>query len=127
MTDSKFSKERKDLLKIKSEQEKAINIKYTALCDEFILKNSSVKNLEVYELLENGNKRRGFKRFVIYEQQIQVFCDSPMIKVGGWWLDKENIPKKWDTMTVYGVGNPAIFKISDNQNHLKHPDSTNVD
>lgn len=123
MRELEFSQQRKDLLKIKAEQEEAINVKYTALCDDFILTNSPVKNLEVYELLENGKKRRGFKRFVIYSQEISVFVDSPMIRVGGWWLNSENVPSKWDSMTVYGIGNPAIFKLSENQTNFKHPDS----
>ena len=127
MTNSEFIQERKDLLQIKVEQEKAINIDYTALCDEFILENSPVKNLEVYELIENGNKRRGFKRFVIYDQSVRIMGNSPMISVGGWWLNSDNVPTKWDNMTVSGIGNPAVFQVSDNQIALNHPDSSVVE
>ena len=50
----------------------------------------------------------------------------PMITVGGWWLNSENIPTKWDDMTVSGIGNPAVFKVSENQINHKHPDSTDA-
>jgi hypothetical protein len=127
MTTEVFTEKRLELLQLKKEQMKAVDLDYTDLCNDFILNNSPVKNLEVYELLENGNKRRGFKRFIIYEQEVQTFGNSPMIKVGGWWLNSDNVPTKWDSMTVFGCGNPAIFKLSDNQTHSKHPDSTDVE
>ena len=126
MTEDFFTEKRIELVTLKKEQMKAIDIDYSHLCNDFILANSPVKNLTVYELLENGTKRRGFKRFVVYDQEIQTFDNSPMIRVGGWWLDSENIPTKWDNMTVYGCGNPAVFKFSDDQTHFNHPDSSAV-
>ena len=48
-----------------------------------------------------------------------------MMRVGGWWLDKENIPTKWDTMTVIGVSNAAKFKLSENQKNENHPEAGN--
>ena len=127
MTNLDFIQKKNDLLKIKEAQEKVINQNYTDLCNEFIEHNSPVKDSEVYELIENGNKRRGFKRFVIYDQKIRVMGSFPMITVGGWWLNSENVPTKWDDMTVSGIGNPAVFKVSENQINLKHPDSTDAD
>jgi hypothetical protein len=103
--------------------QKQVDIAYTKIVKEFISENSPVKNLKVYELLENGIKRKGFKRFIIYTQEVNVFDKMPMIRVGGWWLDVNNIPAKWDNMTVFGVGNPAKFVLSENQEHEKHPDS----
>lgn len=118
-----FIKKRNELLAKKKQQETEINDLYTKYVFDFIEKNSPVKKLTVYELVENGIRRRGFKRFVIYTQEVIFFdSSSPIIRVGGWWLNTENIPTKWDTMTVSGIGNPAIFKMSENQINLDHPD-----
>ena len=124
MTTDLFISERKILLAEKESQLEKINIKYTQILKEFKKANSPVKKYKVYELLKNGRKRRGFNRFVIYDIEVAVWDeDAVMIRTGGWWLDKENFPTKWDTMTVVGVSNPAIFKLSENQEAKKHPDS----
>lgn len=118
-----FTFNRNILLEKKKKNEAELNMLYTKLVEEYIDANSPVEKLKVYELIENGNKRRGFKRFVIYSQDVKIFNVTPMISVGGWWLNKENIPEKWDSMTVHGVGNPAVFKLSDDQTAYEHSDS----
>lgn len=123
MKESNFLEKRRNLLDRKEELLKGINEEYTKLVNEFIDKNSPVKKQKVYELVKNGNKRRGFKRFVIYTQEIAVFDRTDIfIRVGGWWLNSENIPTKWDTMTVFGVSNFAEFILSENQENFDHPD-----
>lgn len=124
MVTAEFLFQRSELLKLKEEHLKKINQDYSKIAQQFIDANSPVKNHKVYELIANGKKRRGFKRFVIYTQEVSVFDKKDIfIRVGGWWLDKENTPTKWDTMTVMGVGNAAVFILSENQINKKHPDS----
>jgi hypothetical protein len=123
MQPKEFLKKRKFYQDELKKFQKQVDIAYTKIVNEFIKENSPVKNLKVYELLENGIRRKGFKRFIIYTQEVSIFSKNPMIRVGGWWLDKNNIPKKWDNMTVYGVGNPAKFVLSESQENENHPDS----
>jgi hypothetical protein len=122
MTEEKFIEGRKLLLDKKAEFEKQVNIEYTELSDIFIKAHSPVERLKVYELKKNGRKRRGYNRFVIYSIVLRVWDETVMITVGGWWLDKESIPTKWDNMTVLGVGNPAIFELAEDQTNYDHPD-----
>lgn len=123
MTTKDFIKKRKSLQKDLKGFQKKINVLYTKISKQYINENSPVKVLKVYELIENGIKRRGYNRFVVYTLDISVFSDSPSIRAGGWWLNKKNIPEKWDTMSVTGVGNPAVFILSKNQKNEKHPDN----
>lgn len=123
MTESNFLEQRVSLLDRKEQLLKGINEEYTKLVNEFIDKNIPVKKQKVYELVKNGNKRRGFKRFVIYTQELSVYDKTDIfIRVGGWWLNSENVPTKWDTMTVFGVCNAAEFILSENQENLDHPE-----
>jgi len=126
MTETRFLEERGALLDRKNKLLKEINEEYNRICDDFKKTNSPVENLKVYELVENGRKRRGLKRFVIYTQEISVYDKGDIfIRVGGWWLDAVNVPAKWDTMTVLGVGNPAVFKLSENQINEECPNASN--
>ncbi|MNU09540.1 hypothetical protein D3C72_2561730 [compost metagenome] len=52
-----------------------------------------------------------------------MWDETLMITVGGWWLNENNTPSKWDNMTVEGVSNPAIFKLSEDQTANDHPES----
>jgi hypothetical protein len=122
MTEEKFIESRNLLVAKKAEFEKQINIEYNKICEEFIWAHSPVKRLKVYLLRKNGRPRRGFKRFVIYRIELRVWDETVMIIVGGWWLNKESIPTKWDNMTVSGIGNPAIFELAEDQTNYEHPD-----
>lgn len=122
MKKEQFIEERKLLLERKKEQENAVNVEYSRILEEFLSENSPVETHKVYELLKNGRKRRGFKRFVIYKQVVQMWDEDLMITVGGWWLNENNIPSKWDNMTVEGIGNPAIFELSESQDNELHPE-----
>lgn len=124
MNTEDFILKRKALLEKKESQNDLINKEYTQILKEFVEENSPVEKHKVYELVKNGIKRRGYKRIVIYSTEVGVWDgDYVHIRVGGWWLDKDNVPTKWDTMTVVGVSNPAIFKLSENQLAEKHPES----
>ncbi len=122
MKTSEFLKERKALNKKLDAFKKGINKEYTKLTKQFVFDNSPVKEHRVYELTENGTKRRGFKRFVIYTHDINIHGSHVMLRVGGWWLDNDSIPSKWEVMTVSGVCNPAVFVLSDNQKNKPHPE-----
>ncbi|MDN3673104.1 hypothetical protein QWY99_08595 [Flavobacterium branchiarum] len=119
-----FILKRKALLIKKENQLKIINKDYNEILKLFVKENSLVEKFKVYELVKNGTKRRGFNRIVIYDIEVEVWDkDAVIIRIGGWWLNNENVPTKWDTMTVVGVSNPAIFKLSENQLAEKHPES----
>lgn len=92
---------------------------YEPVVKSFIKDHILYKVGKVYNLVEGGKRRKGFKRFVIYEIQPQFFFQGRLlIRVCGWWLDdsNNNSPFKWDSMVVYGVGNKAVFKLAENQN-----------
>lgn len=126
-----FLKKRNDLKKKVADYEKGIDKQYQPICKDFLNKVIPYKKGKVYELIENGNKRRSYKRFVIYSFQLQCFArseskdksDFVMIRACGWWLDeKTNLPNKWDTQTVFGASNAAVLKLSNNQHNGKVPD-----
>lgn len=124
MDQQEFLQKRNELLEKKQAFLNEVNQEYTLIIADFLQKNSPVKNNKVYELIKNGTKRRGFKRFVIYQQDVSVMDGTDIfIRVGGWWLNEENIPTKWDTMTVLGVCNAATFVLSENQTNKPHPDA----
>lgn len=122
MKKTEFLKERKALNKKLDAFKKQINKEYTKITKQYVYANSPVKENKVYELKENGIKRRGFKRFVVYTHDISFFKDHVSIRASGWWLDAESVPSKWDTMTVTGVCNPAVFVLSENQTNKSHPE-----
>lgn len=122
MKEQELKAKREGLNGLLEDYRKQLNEDLVVYTRQFLNANCPVEIKGVYELKENGIKRRGFKRFVIYLREVIFFGGDPMIQVGGWWLDRENVPTKWDTMTVYGISNPALFELSDNQEHELHPD-----
>lgn len=120
-----FLQKKNQLLSKKKEVVNAINIEYTALVKQYTDENSPVELFKVYELKKNGNARRGFKRFIPYQFEIETraYRDVAFIVAWGWWLNKENVPERWDCQTVYGIGNPPILELSENQTALQHPES----
>lgn len=122
MKKGEFLKQRKALQKKLEAYKKEIDKAYSKIAKQFILEASPVKEGKVYELKENGTKRRGFKRFVIYDHDYTIYKEHINIRVGGWWLDADSVPSKWDNMTVTGVCNPAVFELSKDQTNKPHPD-----
>lgn len=94
---------------------------YLKSVDVFCKKYSPVKTGKVYNLVSNGIRRRGYSRIVIYARKVIVFDRNAMIQIGGWWLDENGVPGKWDQMIVYGVSNPAVFELCGDQVHHPHP------
>ena len=123
MTTEKFIEKNAELDKRIEEHKKKIDAEYNKACKAWIAKNSPVKRLSVYRLLKNGVRRRGYSRFIIYSLTPQFLMGHPILSAGGWWLNDDNIPSKWDTMTVLGVGNNALFELDPDQTALPHPDS----
>ncbi len=122
MKTAQFLKQRKDLQKKLGAFKKNINKEYAKITKSYVLANSPVKEKKVYELVENGIKRRGFKRFVVYTHDINIVIGHVKIRVGGWWLDEDSVPSKWDNMTVTGISNAAVFVLSKNQVNKPHPE-----
>ena len=124
MTEIEFLKKRKSLLKRKEKFQEKLDKEYTDYVNAYIDANFPVEKLKVYEL-EPGKRpyRKGFKRFVIYDRSLQFFGDCPIMRAGGWWLDEQNVPAKWDTITVGNIANPTIFVLSEDQTALPNPDS----
>lgn len=118
-----FLEVRKYLNRVLQKHKDEINILYTKLVREFERTNTKVRVGKVYEIGEGRNKR-GYVRFVAYTIETSTMGgDWAFIRVGGYWLNKANVPEKWDTLTVYGVGNPSILVLSKNQTALPHPNS----
>lgn len=101
----------------------SINKRRSKLASKFIAANSPVEVGKVYNLVSGGVKRRGYDRFVVFQQQVQFVGDRPIIVVAGWWINKlTDVAEKWDgSAVVHGVGNPTIFKLADNQKY-KNPE-----
>lgn len=126
MTDKEFSKEKSILLKKQEKYKKIIDEKYTKLVKKFLAANCVIEKNKVYEIIDRGGNRipRGYKRFVMYHLDVlTMFSNNPWIEVSGWWLDENNIPKTWSNFTIYGISNPTIFKLSEDQTHHPHPES----
>ena len=122
MEASEFISKKKALLDRKAKLEQEINAEYTKHCQEYIAANCPVEKGKVYEVVE-GAKKRDYKRFVVYESRPVMIFDTLAIQVGGWWLDKDSVPKKWECRYVSGTMNPTLFALSDNQINKPHPDS----
>jgi len=99
----------------------SINKRRGKLAAKFIDANSPVKVGKVYNLVSGGVKRRGYDRFVVFQQQVQFMGGHPIIIVAGWWINKlTDVAEKWDSSAVVeGVGNPTIFKLADNQKFIQ--------
>ena len=124
MTTTEFTQKRKELLKKLEDFKTEINLKFTEITNQFNDENCPVKLHQVYEI--KGKPPRGCEnRFVVYSIDNSFWKNNNAVitRVGGWWLDKFNTPKKWTNETILGVSNPAIFELSNNQEHNKHPDS----
>lgn len=120
MKPSAYLKKKNELqTKLKAFKEE-INEEFTKLVKEFIKSNTHVEIGKVYEFPEKPRKH--YKRFVVYDMDTFHISDHVMIRAAGWWLDQFSVPKKWDTLTPFGVGNPDIMVLSENQKHLPHPD-----
>lgn len=93
------------------------------LASKFINANSPVQVGKVYNIVEGGIKRRGYDRFVVFQQHVQFVGGSPIVIVGGWWINKlTDKAEKWDDSgVVLGVGNPTVYKLADNQKYI-NPD-----
>ena len=103
--------------------QKKLSLEFNKFTSLYIKHNCPEKRRTVYECLE-GAKRRGYTRFVVYDIQVQTQAGRfVFIQAGGWWLDKNNVPSRWDSRTVAGVGNPTVFTKSADQTYLPHPES----
>lgn len=93
------------------------------LAAKYIKQNSPVENGKVYNLVSGGIKRRGYDRFVVFQQQARSMGGHSIVVVGGWWINKlTNKAEKWDSSAVVlGVSNPAVFKLAEDQNYI-NPD-----
>ncbi len=117
MTTRQLQQLRKRLKKEISDFTKQKNKEWGPALLEWEKANIPYKRNAVYELVKNGTRRRGFKRFLITDFQGK-FIDSTgamFYQACGWWLGYDNVPAKWDTMTIYGVSNRAILQLSGNQ------------
>jgi hypothetical protein len=106
-------------------------MKYSKLAHAYLDANCPLEKDKVYELQPapgTNPKRRRYTRFVVYKRDLAWIGKKDaeaLIRVGGWWLDQNNIPAKWDTRVVGGaVGNPDVFILSKNQKARPHPNAT---
>lgn len=115
---------RQDILDRNAAFKKELDKEYTRYCREYLAENSPVEKGKVYEV-EEGRKKRKYSRFVVYqlEPSFSLGNDDPIIQAGGWWLDDNGVPAEWETRIVAGIGNPTVFRLSDDQHNEPHPDS----
>lgn len=124
MTPEQFLQKRKSLNDKLEAYKNDINKEYNFLFNEFLKHNSPVTLHKVYEMEKCEIKPlRGYSRFVVYDFQPVFFHEDILLEAWGWWLDKNDVPKTWKGYTVYGVGNPTVFRLSENQKHNKHPEA----
>jgi hypothetical protein len=120
----KFKAARAKLLAKKKEQETQIDIEYTKICDAFVEENIAEKLHSVYEMVKgSGSKPKNFDRFIVYTRDIRFLGLDPIVTLGGWWLNSENLPEKWASYVVYGIANNTVFTLSSNQENKNHPKS----
>ena len=122
MEESEFIKQRASLRIELEFLKKGIDERYTQMVNSYTEKYSPLEKLKVYEI-EKKNKRRKFERFVVYDLSVSFIGSHPIITAGGWWLNNESIPTKWDNFTVHNISNPEIFVLSEDQTANPHPDS----
>jgi len=124
MNEKEFIKQKKALTAKLDAFKKEIDTEYTAILNNYLDENSPVEKLKVYEL-EPGKRpyRKGFKRFVVYSRDVQFFSGHPIISAGGWWLNENHVPTKWDQLTVANISNPTVLVLSSDQTALPHPDA----
>lgn len=114
---------RKELLNRIEDVKKQVNIEYNNLVEKYAEENIPVNVGKVYEL-KTEKPPRGFSRFVVYELTPTFFQNKHVIfTASGWWLDKNDTPKRWKSYVVFGSGNPVEFILSKNQSNNNHPDS----
>lgn len=87
----------------------------------FITKYCEFKVGNVVEII--GDKRK-HKRLVIYQIIMKWIFNEPMIELVGWYLDKKNIPVKWEGrgLFVYGLKTDYTLKLSENQENKPVPE-----
>jgi len=118
-----FIKVKSELTSILDDVKEKITIAYSELVHQFIEENSPMKQDLVYELVSGATKVRNCNRFIVYDQNIRLLLDTPTIMVSGWWMDAGSTLKVWETYNIYGVANPTIFSLSEDQMNKKHPKS----
>lgn len=124
MNKADFYKGRKELLERKEKLLRGINSEYGRLVAKFIKANCPMDKGMVYELVSGASRRRGCDRFVVYDITARTLLDNKYahIIVSGWWLDKDSVPKKWNSYKVFGDVTPiAVFKLSENQENKPVP------
>lgn len=126
LTNEEFCRLKNEIsAKIKDFEKEISDKEYKPLIAKYISDNCEYEIGKVYELVQNGIKRRGFKRFILTDLWVQSFGKKnegtqwAFIQCDGYWLNEDNETAKQDSMTVFGVGNPAILKLSNNQNYIK--------
>lgn len=117
MTGDEFMIARGELRKRLEEFEKTLQPENEKIHEEFMKANTSIEVGKVYNF-EGGNPT---KRVIVYSLDVDILMKNPIIRAGTWELDKLNVPKKWRTYTVYGIGNPAKLVLSENQKNEPHP------
>ena len=116
MTDDEFIEKRLAFQEEIKAVQKIINEKYTILVQEYLDSNCSYELAKVYDI-QGKSHPKGMKRFVVYQRGVEtVMGEHPLVRIHGWWLDSDNNPKKWDSLSVdRGIANPAVLTLSENQ------------
>ena len=96
----------------------------TPIMHQYAKANAPVELGRVYEIKPKSfgcrtRPPKGFKRFLPVALECHIFFEKKVtIECGGWWLDELNIGKQWDSLTVFGIGNPVELILSNIQDAI---------
>jgi hypothetical protein len=97
----------------------SINQEWTDLENEYTKEHSPWKIDQVYERTKKGNFK--YTRFVPYVLDTYELGSKVGVRAGGWWLNGDQVPEKWDTLMITGCTPLPEMQLSNDQNHKPHP------
>jgi hypothetical protein len=103
------------IARIKKYNQKLTKAEFKPVIKVFIEENCPYLVGKIYEAVSDVPKRKGFNRFLVTEREMTFAFGGVMVRVCGYWLDKENVPAKREMLYVYGFSNPSVLKLSEIQ------------
>jgi hypothetical protein len=120
MTQKEYMAQRQVMLDELEAAKAKINERYNVLAGEYIAEHSPMERLRVYERVEATKHK--YKRFVPYQLDVFHMSQVASIRAGGWWLDVDGKPVRWDTLLLTSATPKREYKLSDNQHHIPYED-----
>lgn len=108
-----------ELKKAKKIHNDKLNSDFNVWAHEWLKINCPYSIQQVLQIV--GNNRIKLQRFVIYDFNIQMMDEFPIVSVWGWWLDKNNDPVKWGSYPIVNCTTNFKMELSENQKHNPVP------